>query len=53
VDLSKLEVPPIVEVTTGTAKAYRDQHAEAFRMIDQFIEEHRLKQKKSGRRKPS
>ena len=52
VDLSKLEVPPIVEVTTGTAKAYRDRHAEVFRMIDQFIEKHRLRQRESGRRKP-
>jgi len=53
VDLSKLEVPPKIEVTTGTSQAYHDQHADAFRTIDQFIEKHRLKQKESVRRRSS
>lgn len=50
VDLSQLDIPRKVDITTGNAKTYRDEHAEAFQAIDRFIEKHRLKQKASGQK---
>jgi hypothetical protein len=44
VDLTKLDVPPNVNITTATALAYREEHASEFKQIDAFIERHKAKQ---------
>jgi hypothetical protein len=47
VDLEKLNVPANINITSPTAVAYREEHKDAFKKIDAFIETHTQRQKEA------
>ncbi len=47
VDLRKLTIPTNVAVTAPNAKSYRAKHSDMFKVIDAFIDSHKVKQEKS------
>jgi hypothetical protein len=51
VDLKKLRIPANIEVTAPTAKSYREEHADVIKVIDEFIDSHKSKQKESRLRR--
>jgi hypothetical protein len=47
VDLKELTIPPNVRVTAPNAKSYRAEHTDKFKVIDEFLDRHKVKQEES------
>lgn len=46
VDLNRLEIPLNIDLTTATAKPFRELHQDAFQEIDEFVAAHKAKQER-------